>query len=110
MTHPGDYPDAMTRRASPDRQRAAFIQGGQREIARGGRPHYRIRSSVDGWALEGASGLTWPPMIRADALATARTAIAELLEVAPDRFDIEVDDADVTTLTPPKRDGQVYGG
>ena len=40
----------------------------------------------------------------------AHAMLASVLGVTSDTIDVEIDEADVTTLTPPKRDGQVYGG
>jgi hypothetical protein len=101
----------MARSVSPERQRAAFIQAGQREIARGGRPLYRVRRLHEHeWAVEGAAWITFEAARPAMARDLGSAILASVLDVTSDRFDVEIDDADVTTLTPPKRDGQVYGG
>ena len=101
----------MARSVSPERQRAAFIKAGQREIARGTRPLYRVRRLHEHeWAVEEAAWITFEAARPSIARDLAHAMLASMLDVTSDRFDVEVDDADVTTLTPPKRDGQVYGG
>jgi hypothetical protein len=101
----------MARRVSPERQRAAFIQAGQREIAGGQRPLYRLRRiGQHDWTVEEATWVTFEAARPSIARALAHAILADVLDVASDSIDVEVDDADVTTLTPPKRDGQVYGG
>jgi len=100
----------MAGRVSPERQRAAFIEAGQREIARGTRPLYRVRRLHEhDWTVEEAAWITFEAARPSIARDLAHAMLANVLDVTSDRFDVEVD-ADVTTLTPPMRDGQVYGG
>jgi glycine cleavage system aminomethyltransferase T len=101
----------MARRVSPERQQAAFVQAGQREIARGTRPLYRVRR-LHGhqWTVEEAVWITFEAASPSMARDLAHAMLASVLDVTSESFDVEIDDADVTTLTPPKRDGQVYGG
>lgn len=73
-------------------QRAAqALQAGRRMIARGERPLYRLAIATDGrLAVENAP---WLPLVathRRDALAEARAAIADWLDVAPDAFELEI--------------------
>ena len=101
----------MTRRVSPERQRTTFIQAGQRAIARGERPLYRLgRVGQHGWAVEGAPWIAFEAGGTSMARDLAHAMLASMLGVTSDTIDVETDEADVTTLTPPKRDGQVYGG
>ena len=62
------------------------------------------------WSVEGAAWISFEAARPTIARDLAHAMLATELEVTSDRFDVEVDDADVTTLTPPRRDGQVYGG
>jgi hypothetical protein len=72
----------MARHASIDRQRHGSIQGAQRAIARGERPLYRLRPAEDGRrAIEGMSWVSVSAPTRDRALAAARAALAEMLEV-----------------------------
>ena len=72
-----------------ERQKAAAIQGGQRQIARGDRPTWRIAPAQgDRWVVVGLEWLTLSARTRGAALDEARLAIAALLEVAPDAFDV----------------------
>ena len=100
----------MARSVSPERQRAAFVKAGQREIA-AAPPLYRVRRLHEHeWTVEEAAWITFEAASTNVARDLAHAMLASVLDVTSDRFDVEVDDADVTTLTPPKRDGQVYGG
>jgi hypothetical protein len=101
----------MAGRLSPEQQRAAFIQAGRREIALGQRPLYRLRRvGQHDWTVEEATWITFEAARPTIARDLAHAMLATALDVTSDTIDVEVDDADVTTLTPPKRDGQVYGG
>ena len=58
-------------------------------IARGERPGYRLRTTQDGsWAAVGLPGVTVTAETKGAALTAARTAIAEVLEVEPESFDL----------------------
>ncbi len=59
-------------------------------IATGVRPLYRVTIAQDGsWAVEGCPWLSGKATSRHEALATARAAVAAMLEVDEDRFDAE---------------------
>jgi hypothetical protein len=59
-------------------------------IARGERPGYRLRPAQDGsWSVEGLPGVTVTADTKRTALTTARAAIAAVLEVGPEAFDLE---------------------
>jgi len=86
----GRQPDAMARRGiDSERQKAAAIQGALRQIARGDRPLWRIEA-VPGerWVIVGLEWLTLSARSRRAGVDEARVAIAALLEVPPDTFDI----------------------
>ncbi len=85
------YPHPMARRGvSIDRQHELAVQAARRLIAQGDRPGYRLRPVQDGsWQVEGLPGLSMPAMAARDALDAARDAIADLLGVGPDSFDVE---------------------
>ena len=81
----------MARRASEANREAAALQGAIRAIARGERPLYRVSAAQDGsWAVEWCPWLPTSSGSRSEALAAARAAIAEWLDVPPDSFDVEV--------------------
>lgn len=51
---------------------------------------YRLRAAQDGsWTVEGLPGVTLAADTREAALTAARTAIATVLEVEPESFDLE---------------------
>jgi hypothetical protein len=102
----------MARRgASEDRREAAALRAGRRAIARGERPVYRLAAADDdAWRVDGATWLSVTAAGRRNALAEGRRIIAAWLDVTPDTFDVEISEADVSTITPPKADGQVFGG
>jgi hypothetical protein len=59
-------------------------------IAGGTRPCYRPVANQDGsWRVDGLPGLSVPAMPYPAVLEAARAAIAKVLEVAPDTFDVE---------------------
>jgi hypothetical protein len=98
------------RPAQPERQ-AKARQAGRRLIARGGRPAYRLGSAQDGrWAVESCEWLPEVAGTRATALTAATITIASWLGVDPAAIDVEIVEADTTSMTPPVVDGQVYGG
>jgi hypothetical protein len=79
----------MARRVSEDRKRAAALQAGRRMIARRERPGYRLRAAADGsWTLDGLPGIAVEAS-RRDARDVARAAIAALLDVPADSFDLD---------------------
>ena len=80
----------MARRGmDTERQKTAAIQGGLRQIARGDRPLWRVESlSGDRWGVVGLEWLTLSARSRRAAADEARLAIAALLEVPPDAFDV----------------------
>lgn len=72
-----------------EQQKAAAIQGGQRQIARGDRPTWRLVAAPgERWVIVGLDWLTLSARPRRVALDEARLAIAALLEVPPDAFDV----------------------
>ena len=73
-----------------ERQKAAAIQGGQRQIARGDRPTWRLTPAPgERWVIVGLEWLAVSSRSRNAALDEARLAIAALLEVPPDSFDVQ---------------------
>lgn len=80
----------MARRGmDAQRQRAAAIQGGRRQIARGDRPTWRLATAPgERWVIVGLEWLTLSARTRKAGLDEARLAIAALLEVPPDAFDV----------------------
>jgi hypothetical protein len=59
-------------------------------IARGERPGYRLRAAQDGsWTVEGLPGVTLAAETKRTALTAARAAIAAVLEVDPESFDLD---------------------
>jgi hypothetical protein len=59
-------------------------------IARGERPGYRLRPAQDGsWTVEGHPRVTVTAETKLAALTAARAAIAAVLEVDPESFDLE---------------------
>ncbi|MEJ7697754.1 MAG: hypothetical protein WKF78_14335 [Candidatus Limnocylindrales bacterium] len=66
------------------------VRAAGRMIAQGDRPDYRLRRAQDGcWQVDGLPRLSMPGLAARDALDAARDAIADLLAVAPDSFDVE---------------------
>jgi hypothetical protein len=86
----GTQPPAMARRGMQlERQKAAAIQGGQRQIARGDRPTWRIVAAPgERWVVTGLEWLNLSARSRRAAMDEARVAIAGMLEVPPDAFDV----------------------
>ena len=79
----------MARRVSEEQQHAAALQAARRMIARGERPGYRIRPAQDGsWTVDGLPGVRVAGDTKRAALTAARTAIATVLEVDPESFDL----------------------
>jgi hypothetical protein len=80
----------MARRGiSDERKRAAAIQGGQRSISQGERPMYRLLPRGDGtWTVPAMPGLILDSDARG-VVDQTRAAIAVLLDVPPDSFDVE---------------------
>ncbi len=77
-------------RMSQARQQAAATQASRRMISRGERPMYRLAHSSDGsWTADGLAGVTAFAEDRRAASEAMGTAIATLLEVPPDSFDLE---------------------
>ena len=59
-------------------------------ISRGERPGYRLVARSDGsWAVDGLPGVVVGPVGRREAADAARAAIAAVLEVPTDAFDVE---------------------
>jgi len=83
----------MARRGmSEARQRTQAIQGGQRVIAQGERPFYRVRMTEDGrWEVDACPWLVLDAASRTEALVAARAAMAIMLDVESDRFDVGTD-------------------
>jgi hypothetical protein len=79
----------MARHVSETRKQAAALQAGRQIIARGQRPLYRVRANDGRWAVDALTWLRLTAASRRDALAAARSAIAECLEVPEDAFDVE---------------------
>ncbi len=72
-----------------ERQKAAAIQGGQRQIARGDRPMWRITAAPgERWQIVGLEWIALAARTRHAAMDEARMAIAALLDVPPDSFDL----------------------
>ena len=60
-------------------------------ISQGERPGYRLAFAPDGsWSLVGLPGVTGTAASRRDAPDAARAAIAAVLEVPPDSFDVDM--------------------
>ena len=80
----------MARRGMNEaQQREQAIQGGQRVIAQGERPFYRVRMTQDGrWEVDACPWLVLDAASRTEALVAARAAVAAMLDVGPDRFDV----------------------
>jgi hypothetical protein len=70
------------------------IQGARKMISQGERPGYRLRlvDDADGvtWTIEGRASVNGTAPIRRDASGLARVAIAAMLEVPADAFDVDV--------------------
>jgi len=76
---------------SVERQRAATIQGCLRQLARGERLVFRVLYGPDRtWSVDSATWLNGTAASRGEALAAARAAVAAMLEVDPDVFDVEL--------------------
>ncbi len=59
-------------------------------VARGERPMYRLQSVQDGrWAVDSLPGVSVAATSRRAALDAMRAAIAEVLDVGADAFDLE---------------------
>ncbi len=86
----------MTRRDITDPEKHALaVLAGQRMIARGERPLYRLEAHADAgglsaWQIPGLPGLAITAPHRRELVQTARDAIASTLEVPIDSFDVEV--------------------
>jgi len=80
----------MARRGiDSEREKAAAIQGALRQIARGDRPLWRVEATPgERWVIVGLEWLTLSTRTRRAAADEARLAIAGLLEVPPDAFDV----------------------
>jgi hypothetical protein len=80
----------MARHVNEERQHSAALQAARRMVARGERPGYRLRAAHDGsWTVEGLPGVTVAAETRKAAVMAARAAIAAVLEVDPESFDLE---------------------
>ena len=80
----------MARRVSEVHQVAAALQAARKMVSRGERPGYRLRDAKDGsWTVDGSLGVTVAGETRKAALTAARTAIAAVLEVDLESFDLE---------------------
>jgi hypothetical protein len=74
---------------SAERRRHQMIQATRREIARGEHVVLRVLIAPDGsWSVEVALWLTGTAASRSEALAAARAAVAAMLEVEPDAFEV----------------------
>jgi len=72
-----------------ERQKAAAIQGGQRQIARGDRPTWRLTAGPDErWLIVGLEWVVLSARTRRAAMDEARIGIATLLDVPPGSFDV----------------------
>ena len=59
-------------------------------VARGERPGYRLRAAQDGsWTVEGLPGVMVTAETRKAAMTAAKAAIAAVLEVDPESFDLD---------------------
>lgn len=68
---------------------ARAVQAARRMVSAGERPAYRLRGLPDGsWTVDGLPGVV-DAASRRDAPNAARAAIAVVLEVPPDAFDVE---------------------
>ena len=80
----------MARHVSEEDKRAAALQAGRRMVSRGERPGYRLRAGqVGSWTVDGFLGVTVTAETKTAALTAARTAIAAVLEVDPESFDLD---------------------
>jgi hypothetical protein len=81
----------MPRRGlSETEQHARAVQAACRMISGGERPGYRLEALPDGsWGVVGLPGVTVTAAGRREALEAARAAIAAVLEVPADAFDVE---------------------
>lgn len=81
----------MPRRAMSDADKhARAVQAARRMVSAGERPAYRFRALPDGsWAVGGLPGVTVTAASHRDVPDAARAAIAAVLEVRPDAFDVE---------------------
>ncbi len=81
----------MARRGmSEERRRGQAIQAGLRAISRGERPRYRIEPLSGGrWQVVGAEWLSLAGSNRRDAMDSAIDAIAAMLGVGPEAFNVE---------------------
>jgi hypothetical protein len=66
------------------------VQAARRMISAGERPGYRLQFAPDGsWSLVGLPGVSGTAPSRSDAPDVARAAIAVVMGVPPDSFDVE---------------------
>ena len=80
----------MARRVSEAQKRAPALQAGRRMIARGERPGYRLSAGQDGArTVVGLPGVMVKAKTTKAALTAAKTAIAAVLEVDPESFDLD---------------------
>ena len=81
----------MPRRGLSDADKhARAVQAARRMISGGERPGYRLNALPDGsWAAVGLPGVTVPTSCRWEAVEALRAAIAAVLEVPPNSFDVE---------------------
>jgi len=80
----------MARHVSEEQKRASGLRAARRMVARGERPGYRLRAGQDGsWTLDGLPGVVVTADTKRAALTAARAAIAAVLEVDPEAFDVE---------------------
>ncbi len=81
----------MARRGlSEASKRAAAIQAARRMIAQGDRPGYRLRPVQDGsWQVDGLPAYPWPLRAGGQPWTPCGRAIAEVLDVDADSFDVE---------------------
>ena len=82
---------AISRRGLSDaEQHVRAVQAARRMISGGGRPRYRLEALPDGsWTVIGLPGITVAAASRRDAPDAARAAIAVVLEVPVEAFDVE---------------------
>jgi hypothetical protein len=90
--------------------RPRVVKAGRKAVLRGERPRYRVRLASR--TVDAMPWLEFDGRRPEEIAEAARRAIAAELRVRPHEVEVEPvkDDADVTTLTPGKRDGQLYGG
>lgn len=80
----------MPGHVSDPQKRAAALQAARRIVSRGERPRYGLLPPQDGsWTVDGSLGVTVAAETRKAALTAARAAIAAVLEVDLDSFDLQ---------------------